>query len=240
MVHFTPDTAFHANRSRHFEKTMDSFDLLVTTKSFELDEYGKRVSGDRIHLTTQGYDPAVHFPRHTHGDRTRSAAFAGLAEPDRELCVATLLGRDIPVRLAGRGWETFLKRWASHPQLTFAGADVFGDDYAGFLSSSWVCLGLLSKRFPELHTTRTFEIPACGGILATESTTETRKFFADSEAIFFDDYPDLADKLSRHLAESSDDHLAEIASAGTQRVTSDGRDYPTILRNVLADERLAL
>ena len=27
MVHFTPDTAFHANRSRHFEKTLGTFDV---------------------------------------------------------------------------------------------------------------------------------------------------------------------------------------------------------------------
>ena len=32
LIHFTPDAAFFANRSRHFEKTMSLFDLIVTTK----------------------------------------------------------------------------------------------------------------------------------------------------------------------------------------------------------------
>jgi hypothetical protein len=39
LAHFTPDTAFHANRSRHFLRAAGHYDLLVTTKSFELDRY---------------------------------------------------------------------------------------------------------------------------------------------------------------------------------------------------------
>lgn len=99
---------------------------------------------------------------------------------------------------------------------------------------------LLSKRFPELHTTRTFEIPACGGILTTEATPETRSFFAESEALFFDDHADLVEQLSRLFADASTEKLTEMAVAGAARVESDGRDYPTILQKVLADERLAL
>ena len=39
LVHFTPDTAFHNGRSSHFEKTLMQYDLLVTTKSFDVAEY---------------------------------------------------------------------------------------------------------------------------------------------------------------------------------------------------------
>ncbi len=238
MVHYTPDTAFHENRSRHFEKTLQMYDLLVTTKSFEMNDYRNRVSGDVVLLTTQGYDPAVHFPRNTADERRREVAFVGLAEPDRERCIALLLDSDIPVRLAGIGWNRFLRRWRNHPQLTFEGEMVFGDAYATLLSRPWIGLGLVSKRFPELHTTRTFEIPACGAVLATEATSDTVEFFDDGEAIFFNDYDDLATRLKSALHDRDDAHLIDLANAGQRRVRSDKRDYPSILGAVLSHPRL--
>ena len=234
LIHFTPDTAFHANRSRHFESTLPLFDVVVTTKSFELDEYRRRIPDDRICLVTQGFDPKVHFPRAVPGEKIREASFVGLAEPDRERVVASLLENGVAVRLAGHGWRSFLGKWGTHPQLTFAGANVFGDDYAELLSRSWVGLGLLSKRFPERHTTRTFEIPACGSILATQATNETRKFFSEEEAMFFEDETSLARTLAKMFAELSDDELARVAAAGRQRVLSDRRDYPSILGRILS------
>lgn len=239
MVHFTPDTAFHANRSRHFEETLHLYDLLVTTKTFEMDEYHRRIKRDTVVLTTQGYDGTVHFPRNTGKDRDRGAVFVGLAEPDREECIALLLERGIRVRLAGRGWDRFLRRWGKNEHLSFEGADVFGADYAEMLSGSWVGLGLLSKRFPELHTTRTFEIPACGAVLATEVTADTKKFFTESEALFFRDYAALADRL-QSLTTEGGVTMTDIATAGRNRVASDGRDYASILSAILSDPRVSL
>lgn len=239
MAHFTPDTAFHENRSRYFESTLGMYDLLVTTKSFEISEYHRRVPPEAVMLTTQGYDPEVHFPRNSEELRRAEAVFIGLAEPDREACIAALLENGIPVRLGGIGWQRFLRQWESHPSLTFAGEEIFGDAYADMLSRAWIGLGLLSKRFPELHTTRTFEIPACGAVLATEATVDTRKYLADDEAVFFTDYADLATKLKRLVRPDSIDELRRLAGAGHDRVESDGRNYPSILGSVLANPRLA-
>jgi hypothetical protein len=238
MAHYTPDTAFHQNRSRHFERTMGTFDLLITTKSFELDDYTSFVGKEKILLTTQGYDAETHYPRRLSEDRRFAAAFAGLAEPDRMRCIGALIQHEVPVRLAGRGWEAFVERHAANPCLEFAGEDVHGDAYANFLSEAWVGLGLLSKRFPELHTTRTFEIPACGAVLATERTTDTSRFFDDDEAIFFDDYDSLAFKLAE-IFHSTPDSLMSVATKGSARIRRDGRDYATILGRILSDSRLA-
>lgn len=239
LVHFTPDTAFHANRSRYFNRTMELFDLLVTTKSFEVDEYRRRVRRDKILLTTQGYDANVHYSRNGDEIRRREAIFIGLAEPDRERCIETLLERGIPVRIGGRGWDSFMRKWQSSSLLQFAGTDVFGTQYAQLLSESWVGLGLLSKRFPELHTTRTFEIPACGTILATERTAETETFYSSNEAIFFDNFAELAEHVSSVL-DYPIDRLSRIADAGRNRVRSDHRSYVSILSAILNDSRVTL
>jgi spore maturation protein CgeB len=239
LVHFTPDTAFGVNASRNFEQAIAHFDLLVTTKTFEIGDYAKRTSPEKVLLVSQGFDPRVHHPRATDDPRRKEVVFVGLAEHDRERCIAELLNNAITVRLAGRGWSAFVRKWTGHPNLIFAGEDAFGDAYAELLSNCWIGLGLLSKRFPELHTTRTFEIPACGAVLATEETAETSRFFTPREAIFFRDYRDLAIQV-RELFSRGDDALARIATAGRARVLSDRRDYESLLTDIMCDQRIRL
>ena len=238
LVHFTPDTAFHANKSRNFEATIESFDLLVTTKSFEVDEYRRRLVRDTLFVTTQGFDPEVHYPRNTPDQRSKEVAFVGLAEPYRESCLATLLQHSIPIVLAGHGWNSFRNKWRGNANLRFGGESLFGDDYARLLSRAWIGLGLLSKRFPELHTTRTFEIPACGALLATERNSETETFFSDDEALFFRDPVELATRIAAIWAEDAAVDLKRIAANGRVRVIADKRDYPSILGGILSDSRI--
>lgn len=229
LVHFTPDCAFFANKSRHFERSLPLFDLAVTTKSFCMEDYGCRLPEGKVHLTTQGYDRHLHVQENT--VRRKEAVFIGLCEPDRERCIGLLLDACIPVRLGGCGWQRFLRRWNRCPHLFFEGEAIFGKSYAKLLSASWVGLGLMSKRFPELHTTRTFEIPACGAILATESNPEIRTFFAHDEALFIESYSSLGGQLKGLF--SDEGRMERIASAGRRRVERDGRDYHSILAAVL-------
>jgi spore maturation protein CgeB len=240
LVHFTPDTAFHNGRSRHFDRSLHQYDLLVTTKSFDVAEYLKRAGRDTVHLTTQGYDAGVHFPRNGDDERRREVAFVGLAEPDRMRCIETLLSHGIRVRVAGLGWDSMIHRHRSDRNLVFDGNGVFGEDYARLLSRAWIGLGLLSKRFPELHTTRTFEIPACGALLATERTTDTATFFDPDEALFFTDFEGLASQVKEFLSNRGESAMARIASRGRERVLNDGRDYGHILQRVLSDPRLMI
>jgi spore maturation protein CgeB len=213
------------------------FDLLVTTKSFEVDTYKKRGAGGTVCLTTQGFDPEVHYPRNVNARRAYEVAFVGLAEPSREKVITHLLNSEIHVRLAGAGWSSFARRRMDDPYFHFEGDAAFGNSYAKFLSGCWITLGLLSKRFPELHTTRTFEIPACGSVLATERNRETEEFFSDSEALFFDDTSELSELIHRLFDSQHDAELSLIAKCGRQRVLNDQRDYPSILLRILSDPR---
>ena len=231
MVHFTPDAAFLVNGSRHFRKTASNYDLLVTTKSFEINHYKNLVSADRVLLTTQAYDRNLHRPLQSSGKKRKAAVFIGLCEPDRETCMDSLLSHDVPVRLGGRGWSKFLRRHRGNENLHFLGEDVFGVDYVREYSSSAVGLGLLSKRFPELHTTRTFEIPACGALLATERNQETAEFFDDDQVLFFESYEQLARDLKSLLEQPG--KLMQLANNGHRRVISGGFDYSNVLQRVL-------
>lgn len=236
LVHFTPDTAFHANRSRYFFRAAGNYDLLVTTKSFELDRYRALVGQDKLLLTTQAYDASLHQSPVAASTRRAVACFIGHCEPDREACMRVLLAAGVPLRLGGPGWDRFVAQHTGNAGLTYLGPGIFGTDYVAEYATSAIGLGLLSKRFPELHTTRTFEIPACGALLATERTADTSRFFNEDEALFFDDYEQLALRLTKMLERPGE--IEATADRGHRRVLADGRDYASVLSGVL--KRLAI
>lgn len=230
LIHYTPDTAFHQNRSRFFFQTLSSYDLLVTTKSFEMEEYRRRVPANKIYLTTQGYDPDVHhlMPQ---VPKSKSAILIGLCEPHRERCVHVLRKAGIPLRIGGKGWERIAATYAQDPDFEFLGISVFGEAYSTALASSAIGLGLLSKRFPELHTTRTMEIPACGTLLATERTSETSAFFGEQEALFFEDFEELG-RRAKALLENSEELKTRTDSCHAA-LLSKPFAYPQIVGNIL-------
>jgi spore maturation protein CgeB len=236
LVHYTPDTAFYANRSRHFFASADKYDLLITTKSFELEYYAGIADSERVYLTTQAYDANLHRPPTTLPEKKAAAVFIGLWEQDRQECIEALLRSGVPVRLGGRGWDKFVSSHSSNPALCFLGREVFGEDYVSEYASAMIGLGLLSKRFPELHTTRTFEIPATGTLLATERTEEIMRFFKDGEVLFFDDYQCLAARVEKLL--KAPDKVSAIAKKGHERVIYGGYDYASVLSTIL--RRLSL
>ena len=231
LVYYTPDTSFLRNRSTFFEKTISLYDLVVTTKSLEVQEFQRRMDLNRLLLVTQTYDRSLHYPRCEFEEKNHEAILIGLCEPSRERLVRNLLDADIPVRVGGHGWERFTRRCGPNLPLVYLGPEVFGEAYAESISHASVGLGMLTHRFPELHTTRTFEIPACGTALATPATADTERFFQSDEVIFFEDPTELVAKIQmlwRNVGE-----LQRISAAGYQRVKSGGFDNDTLVVRVL-------
>lgn len=218
MVHYANDALLLDNRSRHFRASVPLYDFHFTTKRFELE--GLRALGaPRVHLTFDAVNAERFRPRAPdHEQRRRFAAevaFIGRCERHyaRTLRAAAGSGRDL--RVWGPRWTRYarLHRWA-RPHVR--GEGVWFDDYPVALSSAKICLGLLSKRFPETVTTRTFEIPACGSLLLGERTDDHRALFEeDVEAVYFDSNEEMIEKMRFYL-----DHESErrrIASAGRSR-----------------------
>ncbi len=224
LVHYTPDTAFLENESRYFVKGIHLYDFLITTKSFELDYYYKYVKESKVILLTQGYDHKVHFPRLDFSCKKDTITFIGLYEAYRAEIINTLLVSGYKIVLGGMGWSKFLKSQARlNDQITFLGEKVVNEQYALAISTSKFALGLLSKKFPELHTTRTFEIPACGTCLITEENTEINSFFSDDECLKFKNIDDLIQKLK--FLSTNANQIELVTQNGYRRVRSEKRDY---------------
>ena len=64
--------------------------------------------------------------------------------------------------------------------------DVIGDDYRKTICSSKIVLGFLRKVNADTQTSRTFEIPACGGFMLMERTENQQRLFEEGkEAEYF-------------------------------------------------------
>jgi spore maturation protein CgeB len=233
IVHFTPDMAFFQNKSQHFIQSLPNYSITITTKTIEIPFYNKLKASNQLITTTQGYNPSVHRPYNNFSDKTKDIAFIGLAEPSRFKIIEKLINAGISVKIAGKGWQKFVLKHQKNRNLKFFGEALYNEDYARFISSSLFSVGLLSKKFPELHTTRTFEIPACGTALITERNTETTSFFNENEAIFYDSVEEIIEKIKYYQAHKQE--LEDLTKKGRERVIKDGRDYRSILKGILKE-----
>jgi spore maturation protein CgeB len=231
LIHFTPDPAFTFHKSRLFLKSLPNYDFLVTTKSYELEHYYKFIKTDKVLYATQGFDAKLHKPSEHPFSKKEGFVFIGHYEDQRGEVLEKLLQNDIKITLAGIKWNRFAKKHQENPNLTYLGDGVYGEDYVKTLQNAKMAWGALSKWVPELHTTRTFEIPACGTALVTERNLETQSFFKDDEAIFYTNENDLIEKITFFM--NNDKPLEVLTKKGASRAVTCAYDYSSILNAIL-------
>lgn len=229
------------NQSRAYLQTMAHWDLRVTTKSFNVAEFQAAGASDVL-FVDKAFSPQVHRPMPlTREDRERFGAdvgFIGWPEGARERSMRFLARRGVSVRVWGP-WP----RWKNSGGLQVEGKPVWGDDYARAICSFRINLGFLRRINRDLHTTRSVEIPACGGFLLAERTDEHRRLFEEGvEAEFFGSDAELLDKVRYYLTHESE--RARIAAAGLRRCIvggySNAARLTSILRHALALKANAL
>jgi spore maturation protein CgeB len=230
IIHFTPDPAFLFHKSRFFNRSIHYYDSCVTTKSFEIDLYTKKGCKNIIYAT-QGYDESIHKPFCEFEDKIFDVCFIGHYEKNREIIIQELIDNQISVVLAGIKWEGFVERNRNSEFLNYYGANVSGLSYSKLISQSFIGLGLLSKWIPEKHTTRTFEIPACGTALLTECNNETMSFFLENEVVFYNSENEILKTVKESL--KSKDKLKKTSINGMHKVHQGPFSYLKIMQIVV-------
>jgi spore maturation protein CgeB len=230
LIHYTPDPAFTFHRSRYFFKAVPHYDFCITTKSFEMDAY-KEAGARKVIYCTQGYDKAIHHPYHTFNEKDKDVTFVGHYETYRGKVIKCLLDAGIQVHIVGFKWKRFCNKYKAYSNLHFHGDGIYGEDYARFISSSYISLGLVSKWIPELHTTRTMEIPACGTLLVTELNSETSELYKNDEAVFYENVEELVQKVSRLLMDKVE--IEKYITNANNRLAKSNYDYESIVQEIL-------
>jgi spore maturation protein CgeB len=115
----------------------------------------------------------------------------------------------------------------------YQGDEVYADDYARALTGARIGLGFLRTVCPDQHTTRTFEIPACGSLLLADRTEEHQGFFQEGkEAEFFDSPQELIDKVQFYSA--NEEARQRVADSGYRRSIASQYSYIHRIRTTLA------
>ena len=158
--------------------------------------------------------------------------FLGTWFPERGPFLLDLISLGVPLTIQGSGWHKS-PEW---PQLKayWRGGSIAGDDYAKAIQCAKVNLGMVSKENRDLHTTRSLEVPALGGFLCAERTTEhTLMYEEGKEALFWSDAEECA--AACKLALSDVTRRQAIAEAGHLRLKNNGHLNEVVLAEIITN-----
>lgn len=241
LIHYSPDDmSGRHNRSWRYAKGVPLYHLHVTTKSFCVSELKKEGAHDVLFLNN-AFCPITHVPaKISAAERAQfggPVGFVGAFEAERAEAIWYLVSHGMPVRVWGPGWN----KWArthQHSLLQVEKRSVMGTEYAKTIQAFNVNLGFLRKLNRDVQTTRSVEIPACGGFLLAERTKEHQQLFEEGvEAEFFGGAGELLQKCKYYI--DNGPKRQQIASAGHRRCLTSNYSYDqhvsTIISRVTAN-----
>ena len=209
------------------------YDSVFTTKTYNLREL-KSLGARRTVLFLDSYDEKIHRPMQlTDAECSRfgcDVGAIGAFEPERAASLYFLAENGIRVSIWGNGWKDWV---GSHPNLDVRNEFLFGEDYSKAICATKINLNFLRKINRDEVTSRSVEIPACGGFMLAERTQRHLDFFTEGkEAEFFGSDEELLRKTKMYL--QNEPGRARIAKAGRERCLNDGYSMRAQLTAMLA------
>jgi len=243
LVHYNPDDPFGAVKPgwKTFLKSAPLYDVHFVFREQNLLEY-KKIGCKKVFRLYSGYDPCLHRPINiTKEDRLKlggPVGFIGTYEKERAQSMYFLAQNEIPIRIWGNDWTR--RCYLQHSNLKVEGKALWADDFAKSICSFDINLAFLRKINRDLQTTRSIEIPACGGFMLAERTNEHLELFKEGEeAEFFSSDEELLAKVQYYL--EHEDQRKAIAQAGRRRCLTSGYSHHDRLRHMLEQvEKLCL
>ena len=237
IINYTVDDPFGNRGARRFAgflRAVPRYDLLAVVREENVAE--ARARGARAVMQVwRSADEVAHAPRELGaGQRRRFASevvFVGTWMPERGPFMAELIRRGVPLSIWGDCWQKASEWPQLAPHWCGPGLDN-DDDYAAAILAAKVTLGLLSKGNRDLHTTRSLEIPALGGLFCAERTREHLELYEEGvEAVFWRDAAECAEHCRALLADEP--RRKAIAVAGHARALRNGHYNERVMARIL-------
>lgn len=218
------------NKTLHYHYGLNYYDLLI---SINIPAYKglRRLFEKNILFIDKSYCPKYHFYEIL--PKQYDVIFIGSYERERYEDLKFLASKGIQVNVFGNMWERAKYR-NDIKNLTIHYRDLVGDEYRKAICSSKIVLGFLRKKNNDTQTSRTFEIPACGGFMLMERTVDHHRLFEEgTEAEYFSCNKELLRKTIYYL--DNEEHRTNIAQSGRQKCVSAGYSYAERVKQMLSE-----
>jgi hypothetical protein len=213
---------------------LDKYDCVFTTKTYNLQEL-KYFGAHKTKLFLDSYDEKIHKPMElSDADRRHfgcDVGAIGAFEPERAALLEYLAENGIKVTIWGNGWRDWVGR---NSNLDVRNEFLFGENYSKAICGTKINLNFLRKINRDEVTSRSVEIPACGGFMLAERTERHQEFFVEGrEAEFFGSKEELLEKVRTYLKREKE--RENIAQAGRERCLRSGYSMRAQLTSILEE-----
>ena len=217
------------NSSRYYDLCLNKYDIHFTTKSNTIQDFYKR-GAKKVIFLNQAYSQDDHFPEKFNKDYAHDVLFIGSAEKERFNSLKYLAVNGIKVDIYGDMWDS--KIYKPLKNMIIHKKPLVSDSYRKAISSSKISLCFLRKINNDIHTTRSIEIPACGGFMIAERTHEHKLLFEEGkEAVYFSTNKELLAKVKYYI--NNDFERNNIKKQGYLRAVNSKYDYSNMINKIL-------
>lgn len=228
LYNYYPDPTVYAY-GNIIPRALPEYDCLFYTKKFFYRDVSSKLSIRKSVFIPHGYDPDIHcIPELDKRDIeqfSHDVIFIATYTQYKEELLNSLIkiNPDIDLRIYGNLWNE--KSTTSTLSKHIEGFALEGTSYAKAIAAARINLGIMSGILHgasqgDKTTTRTYEIPSCGGFMIHERNDEVLSLFEeDKEIVCFSTVEELAQKIDYYLKHS--DQRKAIASAGYKRCVPD-------------------
>ena len=234
IVSYSPDNmALRHNQSQQYLECVPLYDYIITNKSYIIEDM-KKLGAKNITFVNNSYSEDFHKPYELTEEERKElggdVGFIGYWEEERCKSILYLVDHGVKVKVFGDAkWD----KYANYSQnLTIMGRLLRKEDYCKSLHAFRISLCFLRKMNFDTQTTRSVEIPACGGFMMAERTDEHLSLFEDNkEAAYFSSDEELLEKCLYYLR--NEEERSIIAVAGRKRTVTSGYSNECMVRNII-------
>ena len=215
--------------------SVPEYDFVFVTKEINIDEISK--FNKKVEFFPFAYYPAIHKKHYITTEEEKKfntdILFIGTYEKERvELMEYLVKHTKYKLTMYGGNWN-LLPASSVLQQCNIHHREIIMDEMAKAIQCAKVTLGFLRKSNRDTYTQRTFEIPACGGVLLAERTAFHQQLYVEGiEAEFFDvsQPEELVEKIDRLI--NNTEYRESIREKGNQKVSVSGFTYKNRIKQI--------
>lgn len=234
IVSYSPDNmALRHNQSQQYLECIPLYDYIITNKSYIIEDMN-RMGAKNVIFVNNSFSEDFHKPYELSEEERNElggdVGFIGAWEEERCKSILYLADHGVKVKVFGDAkWD----KYANYsPNLTIMGRLLMNEDYCKSLRAFRISLCFLRKMNFDKQTTRSVEIPACGGFMMAERTDEHLNLFTENkEAVYFSSDEELLDKCLYYL--NNEQERNSIAIAGMNRTVISGYSNEDMISSII-------